>query len=569
MNRRTFLTTSCLATSCLIPAVARIARGDAETTTMDNRSQAMARIVRFKAAASAHWTLRDGQLTVEFWWVELESEVLLLWQPTDLGGPYPGGWLSLDALRLTLASEPGKTVEWDVAPSHPVRGFRVTGIDAYQKARGFPMSEIPWTLRRPIHAGTYRVAAGYDTTDHASGESLRGSCPLGTVSVSRDLLKPSRRPMNELAISEPDRVRNALPAVQPEPSPAIELFADSFAGVCDHLRDWRCDPYNTEHRPGIELDPTAYVENSRGFGMLLPGLSYAYLATGIDTYGAAATYCCRKIVDNLWSTRWGGLTGDTWLFHEECVLLHDSMNVQGVLDYAHVADNRDLAAPCYELLRHWPLDGDPRLPKNEINSSGEEVHPSFVYNQVLGGVKALYTVGSLFADDEMMGVAWDAFHRSLLPAFTADGYWNYNRGGGLSKHYDLLLKNYVGQLLWYPAWRSDPAFLDCARRGADFCLAEVAEEVGDELIWTGEYTHENTLMLALGKAAMATELLAPLAVFVDADQYGTPLRKTIRTIRNRRDDPTIRGFWSSAWAQFSIVAPLARIARLGAADYFA
>lgn len=342
----------------------------------------------------------------------------------------------------------------------------------------------------------------------------------------------------------------------------VTYFRESFDNACANLDAWHCDPYNTEHRPESHLDPQAYIENERAFGMYLPGMSYAYLATGEANYYCHALYCYRKIVDNIWDAPWGGYWGSIWDMHEMGVLLHDSMNAQGVLDFYEITQNRSLVDPFYQLFKNWPLDVENSALKNEINSNGEDVHPSFVYNQVFGGVKALWLLGNLYDDENLKSLAREGFHKILLPEFTEEGYWNYNRGGGLSTHYDILLKSYVGQLLWYSEWQADKRFVKCAKKGADFCVTNVAEDAGSEMIWSGQYSNEDTIMLALGKAAMAAEFLAPL-VHLGYEQYAVPLKKTIAFIYHRREHPDIRDFWGSAWAQFSVIAPLVRIAHRG------
>ena len=152
--------------------------------------------------------------------------------------------------------------------------------------------------------------------------------------------------------------------------------------------------------------------------------------------------------------------------------------------------------------------------------------------------------------------------REVLPDLTDEYYWNYNRGGALSTHYDILLKSHLGALLWYKDWRDDPSVLDCALKGADFCLQNVAEENADEWVWSGKYGQEDSLMLALGKAGMMVDVLAPL-VDMGHQQYSAPLKKTVAFILHRKEEPEVWEFWDSAWAQFSVVAPLFRAAYRG------
>lgn len=91
---------------------------------------------------------------------------------------------------------------------------------------------------------------------------------------------------------------------------------------------------------------------------------------------------------------------------------------------------------------------------------------------------------------------------------------------------------------------------------------EQALRRAEKINWSGRYGDEDTIMLALGKAAMITDLLAPL-VHLGYEQYVNPLKKTVAFIYHRWDNAEIQDFWGSAWAQFSVIAPLVRIAHRG------
>lgn len=567
MKRRDFLQSLSVGSALLLSSDIQSAVGQPPGSADGNPFAVAARAADQLKRKATHMTLRDAGLVFKMWFVETDNDVMLLWQPTDLGGPYPGGTVAIDNPRVTLRGEDGTIVDLDLLPDNfGGTPKRVSGVEAYRRVRGMQMARLPWTCHFAAKAGRYQVTASCLIADLSSGKKVSVSREVGQLTVTQDCLKCRPAPINELAITEPDRkmiesapVFNVAGETLNENHPA-KVFASALDNACRDIDEWGSCPWGTESRPERRLAPSRWNAHERSMGFYLTPLSYAFRATGRADYYRHALYCQQKITGNIWPAPWGGYCCSYFFMHEVDSLLHAGIQAQGILDFYQVTGDRTVLEPTYRQFKRWPRDQKNNVLANEINPIGQETHPGLVYNQVTFGLRTIWQLGRIFDDPSMMDYAKTGFAKLLLPDMHPDGYWVYGRGGKLSTHYDLLQKSLLGDILWDPQWRKQPGVLDCALRGARFCVANVTKPGEGELIWDQDYGSEKTIAMALGKAGMASSMLAPL-VAAGHDEFRKPLVETMRFIYNRRKDSSIGDFWRSSWMMYSVLGPLFRVAQ--------
>jgi len=441
--------------------------------------------------------------------------------------------------------------------------------------------DTPLSVTTTTEAGLYKITLELELGYIKGGKRIGGrkvlrqpdisfyrSYKLGSVEIPRALEKPRLIPMEERFINWVDK-KAILSELPPEVTPGSSyplapenVLREELLTGANVLWDIGWCPWASSHREA----PHVQWYNERCMGFYLEALCKAYRLTGDKRFWPTIRYAEQMITANCYPAPtgkgyWFNING----FKRGENILRIGIICVGLWQYYLMTGDITPLETARSVLEPWPYNWDTHQPQRSIDYRGDQPLGDFVYNMIGIWVYPAYAIGKTLDIEDLRKRAEDAVVNRLLPDQLENGFWKYNRGGGISSHYGVLLIRLLVYLASFKGWRSRPVYMDALRRAVDYAIGHYSWRHGKEtphIAWSAYNTNQYVMAEAYFKAAVMTNACSFLGRYLNLD-YLKIAEGSLRYLYSQRLTPEFQKLRAKSWFYQSVYSPLLDLTELG------